>query len=1067
MFIFRWENQGEIVYRKLSCRITFLFSVAMVLASAAVQAQTPQAAGTAASSTQPAAAVQAPSATATVASQTAPAVTGTLHGHIADPSGALIPGTIVSVATADGKSVGKATADAAGAYQVHGLPAGSYVIEATFEGFAPFVSSPIQLSAGQSKNVDIKMAIEQAEQQVVVTDEGAPTVSTEAGANASAMVLKGSDLDALSDDPDELSNELSALAGPSAGPNGGQIYIDGFSGGQLPPKSAIREIRINQNPFSAEFDKLGYGRIEILTKPGTDTLHGRAFLMGNDDAFNTKNPFTGVIPAYYKIQYNGSVSGSMSKWASYFFSVEGRNFQDADIYDITNPVLLNSQTNSYFVSGTPLTGSLFTPQTHLEVSPRVDLQLGQKNTLTLRYQFFRQNQSGILRGATSLPSLATSSYTNENAFQLMDSQIISESVVNETRLQYRRGNTTTTPVSTAPSFGVPQLFSDGGSSGQNSKDHSDHLELQNITTMTRGTQAIKLGLWARDNRDAQSTDAGFNGSFTFPSADAYAFVKNEQNRSIALGSTQFNSDCTAAQATDSNLKAGCLPNKLSYTTGPLGSLANVFDAALFVQDDWKFRPYLTLSGGLRWETQNHTADHSDFGPRVAFAYALDGHKKGTVSKTVLRGGFGLFFDRFGTGNLMDLEQFSGNGKSQTQTVISNPTCFTSTAEPASWFSANCGAGTAKTNSIYTLSSAYRAATSEQIGASLERQATKTSTISLTFLHTLGVHQLVTRDANAFLPGTYQYGSTTLTGTRPDPNLGLVDQYFSEAVFKQNQFIVNMNARLRPNFSVMGYYSLNFANADTGTASNAYNLTQDYGRASFVSRNMVFLMGNYTGKWGISYNPFLVVQSGRPFNLVTPYDLTGDNEINLDRPAFAATSDCTAGQTRYIQNSYGCFDTTPGTGENIIPINFGNGPAAVTVNLRVSRSFGVGPKVESPGGPQRGGGGFGGPGGPGGPGGGGGGRGGGGFGGGGFGGGGMRGGGPMGGNAGTGRKYSLNFSAQALNLFNDINYGTPVGNVAAQNFGKSISLQGGGGPGGSIFGSPSAARRIFIQAAFQF
>ena len=113
------------------------------------------------------------------------------------------------------------------------------------------------------------MAIEAAQQSVTVTDDS-PMVNVDASGNANAIVLKGKDLDALSDDPDELSNELTALAGPSAGPNGGQIYIDGFTGGTLPPKSAIREIRINQNPFSAEFDQLGYGRIEILTKPGTD-----------------------------------------------------------------------------------------------------------------------------------------------------------------------------------------------------------------------------------------------------------------------------------------------------------------------------------------------------------------------------------------------------------------------------------------------------------------------------------------------------------------------------------------------------------------------------------------------------------------------------------------------------------------------------------------------------------------------------------------------------------------------------------------------------------------------------
>ena len=88
------------------------------------------------------------------------------------------------------------------------------------------------------------------------------------------VVLRGDDLDALSDDPDDLLSDLQALAGPSAGPNGGSIFIDGFSGGELPPKESIREIRINQNPFSPEYDKLGYGRIEIFTKPGTDKYHG-------------------------------------------------------------------------------------------------------------------------------------------------------------------------------------------------------------------------------------------------------------------------------------------------------------------------------------------------------------------------------------------------------------------------------------------------------------------------------------------------------------------------------------------------------------------------------------------------------------------------------------------------------------------------------------------------------------------------------------------------------------------------------------------------------------------------
>ena len=273
---------------------------------------------------------------------------GTLHGQIADPTGALIPGATITITNALGIQVTSTKSDAGGNYSVTGLPPGSYIVQATVEGFAQFTSQTLPLAAGQSKRVNISMAIEGAQQSVEVTDdEGAPQVSTDAGSNASAIVLKGKDLDALSDDPDELSNELSALAGPSAGPNGGQIYIDGFTGGTLPPKSAIREIRINQNPFSAEFDRLGYGRIEILTKPGTDVLHGRAFVQGNDSAFNTKNPFA-PPPSYHSVQYNGTISGAINKKASYFISVEGRDSPDASIYTVLIPTL-NTATGLYQV----------------------------------------------------------------------------------------------------------------------------------------------------------------------------------------------------------------------------------------------------------------------------------------------------------------------------------------------------------------------------------------------------------------------------------------------------------------------------------------------------------------------------------------------------------------------------------------------------------------------------------------------------------------------------------------------------------------------------------------------
>lgn len=999
---------------------------------------------------------------------------GTLHGHIADQTGAMIPGATISITNALGVTVRTVTSDASGTYTVTGLPPGSYIVQATVQGFAQFTSQTLPLTAGQSKRVDISMAVEGAEQNVeVVDEEGAPQVSTEAGSNASAIVLKGKDLDALSDDPDELSNELTALAGPSAGPNGGQIYIDGFTGGTLPPKSAIREIRINQNPFSAEFDRLGYGRIEILTKPGTDVLHGRAFLQGNDSSFNTKNPFA-PPPSYHSIQYNGTISGSMKKKTSYFLSVEGRDNPDASVYTVAIPTL-DATTGLYSIptdgNGNVIstTGAVYRPGNRIEVSPRLDFQLGARNTLTLRYQFERFTQSGVF-GSTSLPSQATGRTTEEHAIQVSDSLIINEHMVNETRFQYRRAPTLRTSVSLAPSVGVAGYFSGGGSASQYSQDHSTHLELQNFTTMSAGAHAIKFGLWARDNRDALTSSSGFNGSFSFPSLNAYIATLN----GIAQGQT------VAQIAAACPTQGACTPNRLNYTEGNQRFQANVFDAALFLQDDWKVNPFLTLSAGLRWETQNHITDHSDFGPRIAFAYAVDGHKKGTRTKTVVRAGFGFFYDRFQNDSLMTLEQDNGGPNSQKQITVVNPTCFSATSLSDALSNtgpnagSNCNAGTASTPQIYQLPSSYRSPYSEQFGATLERQLSKTATMTLTYLHTYGVHQMAIRDANAYLPGTFVFGSSTLTGVRPDLSLGIVREFYPQGIFKQNQFVVNANARLSPSLSIMGFYTLNYGNGDTSSAngaggfvSNSYNLMQDYGPATFVRRNMVFAMASYTGKWGITYNPFLVARAGHPFNVTTNNDLTGDNFFN-NRPAYASSSALCTGSSQYVQTLFGCLDTNPQPGESLLPVNMGQSPASVAFNLRVSRSFGLGPELSSPAAGRRG---PGGPGGPGRPGS--------------YGGIGMRGGGrggfhggyggPM---ANTGRKYSLTFSAQALNLFNNIDYGTPSGSVVptlisgsgatavygpGSRFYKSTNLTGG------MFASPtgSAARRIFIQAAFSF
>src|SRR5467141_2955561 len=260
---------------------------------------------------------------------------GALNGVVTDPSGGVIAKAAVRLTNASGASL-DTTTNRDGFYELKGLVPGAYTVKAVAKGFAIFTQQDVQILAGQAQHLNIGLLIQVEEEKVEVSDSSTK-VDIAPSNNAGMVVMQGKDLEALSDDPDELQSELQTLAGPSAGPNGGQIYIDGFTAGTLPPKASIREIRINQNPFSAEYDKLGYGRIEILTKPGTDQFHGQAFFSGTTAAFNGRNPF-GTVPAgtaspgNHSTHYSGNIGGPLlSKKASFFFNIEQRNINELSI----------------------------------------------------------------------------------------------------------------------------------------------------------------------------------------------------------------------------------------------------------------------------------------------------------------------------------------------------------------------------------------------------------------------------------------------------------------------------------------------------------------------------------------------------------------------------------------------------------------------------------------------------------------------------------------------------------------------------------------------------------------
>src|SRR5438046_1671989 len=290
--------------------------------------------------------------------------TGALNGVVTDPSGGVIGKAAVRLTGASGASL-DTTTNRDGFYEFKGLVPGTYKLKAVAKGFAIFTEEDVQILAGKTQQLNIGLVIQIEEEKVEVSD-ATSKVDIAPSNNAGMVVMQGKDLEALSDDPDELQSDLQALAGPAAGPNGGQMYIDGFSGGTLPPKASIREIRINQNPFSAQYDHLGYGRIEIFTKPGTDKFHGQLMFRENTSALNARNPFGGTHQPDYQIhQFEGNIGGPIGKKASFFFNAERRNIDESSIVNAFTSLDANNKP-VIFSHAVP------NPRVNIEVTPRFD-----------------------------------------------------------------------------------------------------------------------------------------------------------------------------------------------------------------------------------------------------------------------------------------------------------------------------------------------------------------------------------------------------------------------------------------------------------------------------------------------------------------------------------------------------------------------------------------------------------------------------------------------------------------------------------------------------------------------
>lgn len=984
---------------------------------------------------------------------------GALRGSITDELGAVIVGANVTLTDASGAQR-KTTTNGEGVYNFAGLAPGKYTLLAVAPGFAPSDSKEVDIS-GPRQTADLTLHVT-IEEKVTVGAETA--VSTEATNNANQTVIGGKDLDALPDDPDELAAALQALAGPSVGPNGGQIFIDGFTGGNLPSKDSIREIRINQNPFAAENDQPS-ARIDILTRPGTDKFRGGGSMNFNDESLNSRNPFavTSSKRTPFQVrQYETNFSGPVvPKKASFFFNF-GRI--ETDDNELVRATVLDDNLNVVDFGQ-----AFLVPRRNTFFSPRFDYAINQNNTLIVRYNYNRFSVENNGVGGFNLPERGFDLLSVNQNIQLTETAIINPTTVNETRFQFSHGRNEQTGNNSVPALDVSGSFGSGGSQVGQSSNVRKSWELNNFTAKQMGKHAIKFGGRIRHVTIDDHSESNFGGSWTFAGGFGLTSIERYQLtlRLQDQGFTPAQIRAAGGGATAFRLNAG----------NPFADVSQS-DYGVFLQDDWRVRPNITLSYGLRYETQTNAHSKYDFAPRLAVAWSPGAANSARPPKMVIRLGTGFFYNRFSESNTLQANRF--NGVNVIQTAVNEPfenqppgvleqqlpnvAAVYSVLNQWSPTAVPSVAGLPSTQqTIWQVDPHLQAPTVWVLGTQVERQLPRNMTMFLGFFNLRIVHVIRARDVNAPLPGTIT--ELTPNGRRPDPTQGEIYRYEASAQFNQRQFFIGFNSRFSRMFQVNGNYSWSKTTNDSdgqGSAlfpMNSYDLTGEFGRAGFDIRHRFTVFGTVNLPWWkLVLNPFIVANTGPGFNITTGLDRNLDRQFN-ERPSFAAANaNCSSPTIRCTK--FGNFNLSPLPGETIVPRNYGQAPGAFVVNLRISRAFAfgtihhgnaaaarpAGQAAAAPaGGPVAV-----------------------------AGGGGVRTPaiGPAGAQGGAGaaaseKRYNLNVSINFQNLLNHVNLGTPVGNLSSPSFGESVNLGGAFGGFGAPGSTGAGNRRIYAQVRLNF
>jgi Carboxypeptidase regulatory-like domain len=752
-----------------------------------------------------------------------------ISGTLLDPTGAAIVNAQVSLLGSGDQALAQVTTDNSGSFRFDHLATGNYILDFQAEGFRP-TRVNVNLTAKRQTPIRVTMQIAVLNESITVaTGDSAPLVSVESSENQNANTIDRNALDRVPVfDQDYITTMSRFLDDNATGTNGVALVVNGIeANGPGVTPSAVQEVKINNNPYSARFSRPGRARLEIITKGGTPKYHGSLNFLFRDSVFDATNAFAIVKPHERRQYYEGSVTGPIghSKHTSFLLAL------DEDLQDqqgVVDPTALAAAESLGFGA---IPQTVANPTHHFFGSGRIFHDFANGDQFWIGYSYEHRSVENQNVGGTTLPSAGTDTHFLEHEINVSDLHQFSPHWLNQLRFLVGHFDNSVSSISGAPQLAVSGLFTAGGAQAD-SRRTEYHFDGTDFATYANGRHQLSFGIDIPDiSRRGLDDFTNRAGTYTFASS----------------------ADFAAATPTTYLLQTG---------QGHVVFVEKVISG--FIEDNIRLKPGFSLYLGMRYYWQNYFHDEPhNLAPRAGFAYAPT-----AGGKTVIRGGAGVFYDRSGPSPIGDLLHF--NGVNLLRYIVDQPLVS---------YPINPLALAQVPSSVVTLDSHARIPYSIQYSIGVERQVTAKSTASAVYIGNRGMDSFRSIDANAplLVGGNY---------VRPNPTLGQDRQIQSEGYLKGNALELTFRGKPSKYFAGQVQYTLsrtyNNTSGITFFPANSYDAAADWGRSDNDRLHKFDLLASSQPTHYFTFGAALSLYAGKPVTITTGADNNHDGIIN-DRP----------------------------------------------------------------------------------------------------------------------------------------------------------------------------------------